>query len=418
MSKEHVPDGPNLRAARIYFAAFVASCVLFWWLPSILFRLLGMQDPVRSWALWMSVLGLGTFTAGYLVSPAGVRAFFEPLTHLPSLTFAPSTMDACESLSYWATALVAVPALALAVRFFIYRLGTPYGQGEGIPFAYQAVLYVHLFLGFLYLGVVKTIPENKRRIIIASLLVILPRLIISLRWGRFFAVQAIVPIIFIALARGWFRLSGKRTVLLAVLAGFLVFVPALTRGGNIFGQSEFVEFFSAGSSLRLFQDNATLNLSGRCPPLLVSLTAKTIPYGLLDVCTMNYLGTAGWPATLDRILTENDPSTEGTLYGTGSNYLLELYLTGGVTAIILGSFFFGFTSRCFILWIGKRSAFAGIWAECLSRALFAPRGDLGYVYERIPSLLLATLAALWLAWLVHVRVDTVRQGRREAAWNQ
>lgn len=383
----------------------------------MLFRLLGMQDPVHGWVLWMSFLGLGTFTAGYRISPARVRAFFEPLTHLPSLTFASGTMDACESLSYWATVLVAVPASALAIRFFIYRLGTPYGEGEGIPLAYQAVLYVHLFLGFLYLGVVKTIPENKRRIIIASLLVILPRVIISLRWGRFFAAQAIVPILFIALARGWVRFSGKRTVLLALLAGFLVFVPALTRG-DVFANGELTEFFAAGSSLRLFQDNTTLNLSGRCPPLLVSLTAKTIPYGLLDVCTMNYQGTEGWPATLDRILTVNDPSTEGTLYGTGSNYLLELYLTGGVTAIILGSFFFGFTSRCFILWIGKRSAFAGIWAECLSRALFAPRGDLGYVYERIPSLLLATLAALWLAWLVHVRVDTVRRGRREAAWNQ
>ncbi len=79
--------------------------------------------------------------------------------------------------------------------------------------------------------------------------------------------------------------------------------------------------------------------------------------------------------------------------------MLELYLTGGIGAIILGSVFFGFSSRCFIQWISQRSLFAGIWAECLSRVLFAPRGTLGYVYERIPSLVIATLIIVGLAWI-------------------
>ncbi|HLH29601.1 MAG TPA: O-antigen polysaccharide polymerase Wzy, partial [Terriglobia bacterium] len=244
---------------------------------------------------------------------------------------------------------------------------------------------------------------NARRILVVSVLVALPRLIISLRWGRFFFAQAAVPIIFIALARGWVRLSRKLILSFGVFAAFVIFVPALTRGDYFFGPNGLINFFSAGSTLRLFQDNVGLDLSGKCPPLLVSLTAKTIPYSLLNVCTMEYLGSKGWPATLDRILTENDPATEGTLEGTGSNYLLELYLTGGVTAIVLGSVVFGFSSRCFVRWIGRRSAFAGIWAECLSRALFAPRSNLGYVYEKIPALVVATLVALWIAWLAHAR---------------
>jgi hypothetical protein len=191
----------------------------------------------------------------------------------------------------------------------------------------------------------------------------------------------------------------------------IVFVPALSRGDNFLGQDEIVTFFESGSSLRLFQDNVDLNLTERCPPVLVSMTAKLIPYGLLDVCTMDYKGSKGVPATLDRILTDNDPSTAGTLNGTGANYLLELYLTGGIGAIILGSVFLGFSSGCFVRWISERSLFAGIWAECLSRVLFAPRGTLGYVYERIPSLLLATLIVISLAWVRLFRTIPLRAHR-------
>lgn len=409
-------EDPVKGTTRLFFAAFVFACLLFWWLPSALFRLLDMESPVRSWTLWVSGLGLAAYAAGYFIGPSRVRAFFEPVIHVRKVAFSPATMDACEALAYMATVVAAIPALLLALRFFLYRLRVEYGQGVGIPFIYQVVLYVHLFLGFLFLGIARTVPQNRRRIAIACILVTLPRLIISLRWGRFFFAQAAVPILFIALARGWVRLTGKRTALLVVLGAFLIFVPALTRGNNFLGQDDFVTFFASGGSLELFQDNIGLNLSDRCPPLLVSLTAKAIPYSLLDVCTVDIEGRKAMPATLDRILTNNDPSTEGTLLGTGSNYLLELYLTGGVAAIIAGSVVFGFTSRCFVQWIGGRSAFAGIWAECLSRALFAPRGNLGYVYERIPSLVLATLLVLWLAWLAQARAEGFLSGPREAKW--
>lgn len=414
------PNGadPVQRTIRTFFAAFVCACLLFWWLPSILFRLLGLEDPVHDWTIWVSVLGLAAFAVGYFISPSRVHAFFEPVIHVRRVTFSQATMDACESLAYQATVLLTIPAIVLALRFVLYRLDVEYGQGGRIPFIYQVVLYLHLFLGFLFLGVARTIPQNKRRIVIACILITVPRLIISLRWQRFFVAQAIVPIVFIALARGWIRLKGKRVLLLGAIAGFLVFVPALTRGDSIFGQRNFVDFFASGSSLPLFQENVGLDLKGRCPPLLVSMTAKTIPYGVLGVCTIENIGSNGWAATLDRILTDNDPDSEGTALGTGSNYLLELYLSGGVAAIILGSMFFGFSSRCFVEWIGQRSAFAGIWAECLSRALFAPRMNLGYVYEKIPGLLLATLLVLWLAWLAHSQLQAGLRERGRAEWSQ
>ncbi len=361
----------------LFLGAFIFACVMFWWLPSVLSRfVLHVDDPVRNWALWVSLLGVITFTAGYLLPPVRFKSA------LPM-----SLIDACETLAYKATLWIGFPAIILAVQFFYSRSAVDYGQGEGLSLIQ----------------------------IIASILIILPRFIISLRWGRFFLAQAIVPIVFIALARGWMHLSGKRVLQLGALAVLIVFVPALSRGDNFLGQDEIVTFFEAGSSLRLFQDNVDLNLTERCPPLLVSMTAKSIPYGLLDVCTMDYKGSKGVPATLDRILTDNDPSTAGTLNGTGANYLLELYLTGGIGAIILGSIFFGFSSRSFVRWISERSLFAGIWAECLSRALFAPRGTLGYVYERIPSLLLATLIVITLAWVAHAQAQAFSHNSRASA---
>lgn len=377
------------KTRRLFLAAFIVACGLFWWLPSVLFRfVLHLEDPVRDWALTVSLVGVITFAAGYLLPPVRFK------TALPLYL-----IDACETLAYKATLWIACPAIVLATQFFFSRSGVDYGQGEGLSFIYQTVLYTHMFFGLLFLGIARAIPQERHRIIIASILVILPRFIISLRWGRFFLAQAIVPVFFLALARGWMRPSGKLFLQLGALAMFIVFVPPLTRGDNFFGQDEAVSFFQAGSSLRLFQDNVDLNLTERCPPLLVSMTAKLVPYGLLGICIMDYQGTKGVPATIDRILTVNEPSTEGTLSGTGANYLLELYLTGGIGAIILGSAFFGFSSRCFIQWISQRSLFAGIWAECLSRVLFAPRGTLGYVYERIPSLVIATLIIVGLAWI-------------------
>jgi hypothetical protein len=153
-----------------------------------------------------------------------------------------------------------------------------------------------------------------------------------------------------------------------------------------------------------------LDLAGHCPPLLVSLTAKTIPYGPLGVCTLEISGLKNMPATLGRILTINDPTTlDGTVAGTGSNYLLDLYLAGGLAAVYSGSALFGFSCRLFVGWVGRRSLFSGIWAECLTRALFAPRNDLGYVYERIPSLVLATLLVVFAVWVA--RLLRIEYGR-------
>ncbi len=59
------------------------------------------------------------------------------------------------------------------------------------------------------------------------------------------------------------------------------------------------------------------------------------------LCTVDYEGLRGMPATLERILTVNQVgSATDTGAGTGSNYMLELYLSGGIAALAIGSLIF------------------------------------------------------------------------------
>ena len=112
----------------------------------------------------------------------------------------------------------------------------------------------------------------------------------------------------------------------------------------------------------------------------------------MGLCTIDVGNETGLPATIDRLLTKK--YTNDIMKGTGGNYLLELYLTGGYSAMALGTIIFGFSYRRLVELVDHPSAYAGIWAECLSRALLVPRGSLGYVFERVPSLLLATFAVI------------------------
>jgi hypothetical protein len=399
------PLRKRIRGKWFFLWTFAFSCVLFWWLPSILFRyVVHWPDDVDVSTIWISVAAALIFAGGYLVPwrqrPVDPRR--EPM------------MDACCSLAYHATLLLFVPAVLAAMQLGFSRTGTVYGSGPPIPRPYQALWYTHLFFGFMFLGSAEPRRIGWRPVVTASILLTLPRLIVSLHGSRFFLAQAVVPALLIAYGRGWMRFSFKRFVQLALAALFLVFVPSITRGDAVLGQQDSVRFFAAGSSLQLFQDNMDLDLAGHCPPLLVSLTAKTIPYGPLGVCTLEISGLKNMPATLGRILTINDPATlDGTVAGTGSNYLLDLYLAGGLAAVYIGSALFGFSCRLFVGWVGRRSLFSGIWAECLTRALFAPRNDLGYVYERIPSLVLATLLVVFAVWAVRLlRIEYTR-----SAWS-
>ncbi len=382
----------------LFLGTYAFSCLLFWWLQSILLRFwLGLDSPIEARFLWISIAALGLFAVGYLL----------PVPRMSGLGSSQDVLDRCEAFSYRAVVFLALPTFAVAIQFAAYRFTVNYTEGHGISFFQQAVLYIHLFFGLMYIGCAKDALSDKRQLFWVVFLTITPRLLISLRWGRFFAAQAIVPILFIAIARGWIGVSFKRLVQIVLIGAFILVVPAMTRGDTIFGEDEqgrpqIVDYLGYMNTMVYFQDNTDITYP--CQPLLVSLTAKIIPYSALGACTIDVGEDKNIPATMDRLLTKQ--YSDDLLAGTGGNYLLELYLLGGVTAIMIGSVIFGFTCHWFVQSIGYRSLYAGIWAECLSRALFTPRGNLGYVYERIPSLVLATLAVVAFSWALSKAGET------------
>jgi hypothetical protein len=384
-----MPRNDHNQTRRLFPAAFCFACLLFWWLPDLLFRWLHLSDPIDRWTLTVSLLALLLFLAGYLLPQ---RASGRPVVSL-------STMDLCENFAWRATLAMAIPAFVVALAFAARRFSLAYGEGGDIPFFYQAVLYTHLFLGYLYLSSVSGLEgRNRRRVLLVCALLILPRLIISLHWARFFVGQTIVVILLMAMARGWMRISFRRGLELVLIAVFIVFVPSWTRGDRLTGTAAngvpgLVAFFQQGSDLQFLQTYRH-GLSWTCQPLLVSLTAQLIPYRWLHRCTIDVGSATAMPATIDDLLTRQESDDLAT--GSGGNYLLELLLLGGLPAVFMGSALFGVTCRWFAERLAFRSLVSGVWAECLVRALLAPRGSLGYVYQRIPSLLLATLAVVIL----------------------
>ena len=372
---------PKKAVRRFFLVAFACACLLFWWLPSLLYRyVLGVADPVKNETINISVLAWITFTIGFLLFQAHPG-------HTPKVNT--RRMDRIARYSRNLTIAFFLPALLISISFLAYRNTVNYGEGQGLPNSYQVILYGHLFLGLLYLSTISK-WKNNRDIWLIAIMLILPRLIISLGWGRFFLAQSIMPILLIGVARGWIIFSAKKILNFAIILVVIIFIPAVTRGDAIFGTTGIYSFFANGSTLGVYQENIGLNISNRCIPILISFTAKIIPYAELGICTINVWGMEHLPATLDRLLAFEEIGHAQILIGPGSNYLLELYLLGGISAIVCGSMLFGASCSLFSGAISTRSAYAGIWAECLTRALFAPRGNLGYVYEKIPILVVAT----------------------------
>ena len=380
----------NVRGKWLFLGVFSLSCFFFWWLRSILLReVVHIKDSVNDETIAISILALSRFVIGYLF----------PVFGRPKSQIEGKTLDACGGFAYRSTLAIFVPALLVAVQILRSHIDLDYGSGAPVPRVFQAVLYLHLFFGFMYFGAADPQKQGFRRLWIVTILVTLPRLVISIHGARFILAQAIVPALLIAVARGWVRFSFKRILQIAALALVIILVPAITRGDEVIGQDNTLTIVVGNDILGLYQENTDLSVDENCPPFFVSLTAKVFPYSILGICTMDIGGLKNMPATLARILTHNDSlSFNGTIAGTGSMYLLELYITGGLWAVFLGSTLFGYSCRLFIGWLSERSLYSGIWAECLTRALLAPRGNLSYVYERIPSLLLATMLVISVVW--------------------
>jgi hypothetical protein len=273
-----------------------------------------------------------------------------------------------------------------------------------MPSLAQGLYYFHLFCGCMYLSTMRPQKHHKQSAMIAALLVILPRAIIALNFFRQFLAFAVLPIIFIAIARGWIRLTAKRIVIIFLMGACIFVVPSIFRGdfksysSSLDGENLHLyagnsrmyagNWLLMGSSLTVFDRFHTAKLLGQCSPLLVSLSEYIIPYRTFGICTVPFAGTvrAGDSNAIVTYMINGNGLTHG---GTGATFLLDLYWFGGILAVCVGSLIMGCTCKFFVESMGHRSIFNGIWAECLMRSIFSIRGTYGFIYERIPISLLA-----------------------------
>ena len=224
-----------------FLVSFVFACFLFWWLPSILYRFFVHEsDGVHGESIAISVIALLLFIAGYLF----------PTTRHSTRLRSDLVLDSCGDFAYRTTILFAIPAFVVSAMFWHSHAEMTYGSTvtDSIPFSYQAILYTHLFIGFLFLGSADPESQGWCRVQIASTLVILPRFIISLHWGRFFLAQAIVPAILIAIARGWVKFSFNRLLQIGVLA--LAILLALQLPGEISTRAKMKSFTGSPPAVR------------------------------------------------------------------------------------------------------------------------------------------------------------------------
>jgi hypothetical protein len=374
--------------SNLYLTSFFSSCFLFWWLPFIFTRLfLHLPGIVSNWAMAISIVSAIFYFVGYLLFP----------TIAPFRVVSIDVINGCERLSEKMTIGLFFPSIAYALYFYILHLHDVYGEYT-IPFAAQGIFYAHLFFGFMYLSIFRLEKHRKKSLWFAIAFILLPRILISLNYGRAFIAFGALPIVFIAISRGWLKVTVKGVAGVLLVGVCIVIVPAMLRGdlksqfGGV-GRNNMRMFLggwlSSGSSLVVFDKASAANLLGECSPILVSLTEQIVPYETLGICTVPH-GPGVSASDSAGIATYIINGDSFSYAGTGSTYILDLYWAGGIIAIIVGSIIMGATCRLFVSAVAYRSIFSGIWAESLVRSLFAVRGTYGYMYQRIPSLLFAT----------------------------
>jgi hypothetical protein len=389
--------------SKLYLASFLSSCFLFWWLPSLYYIIvLRLPNPVSSFSMYISIVSAFFYLVGYFILP----------TIAPIRLMSDDIINGCEQLSKKMTMILFLPSLIYAVYFCASHFYEKYGE-YSIPFAGQGLFYAHLFFGFMFLSTIRPEKHSKKAVVLVFICIILPRIIVSLHYGRVFIAFGVLPMLFIAIARGWLNLTIRKVVCIILLGVSILIVPSIFRGdfknyssdaGSEYARNFIGVWLLAGSSLNVFDRFYNSSILGFCPPILVSFTEQMIPYKILGICTVPQAdGTR--VANADAIATymiNGDSYSRGG--GTGSTYILDLYWFNGIMAIIIGSIILGSTCKLFIGSVGYRSVFSGIWAECLVRSLFIVRGTYGYMYQRIPSLVFATiLCALIVRAALRVR---------------
>jgi hypothetical protein len=279
--------------------------------------------------------------------------------------------------------------MVLACVFVAMRWGVDYGEGDSMPYAFQLFLYAHLYLFFFYLRFIDENEVKSRRFLLITLAVLVPRLLISTHWGRFFFGQAMLPFLFALLVGGNLVVRLRHIVVILLGAGSIYFVLPLIRGDDVGsnGTESVLTFIAAGGPVSLVGkveevDQTFPNVNF----LMTGLVGPFAPSLLSAEERIDIWGQEGAPLTLDRAFAALEGIGFYSLTGPGSVYVADLLVLGGMGALIAGSIVIGGLLAC----AKNLYRMPALWSlalfDIVSKIVFLPRTSFTYLIDRIAVL--------------------------------
>ena len=301
----------------------------------------------------------------------------------------PADRDAALRLSARVIGYLAPVCMLLAVAFIGMRWGTEYGEGDSMPYVFQIFLYAHLYTFFFYLRFVDEKEVKSRRFVLLSLAVLLPRLLISTHWGRFFVGQAMLPFVFAMLVGGNVMVRMRHVLIIVLGAGCIYFVLPWLRGDDVGGQGteSVLRFIAGGGPVHLVGqvedvEQAYPNVNF----LMTGLVGPFAPNLLSAEERIDIWGQEGAPLTLDRAFAELEGIGFYSLTGPGSVYVADLLVLGGMAALVAGSIVIGGLLACARSLYRLPVLLSLALFDIVSKIVFLPRTSFTYLIDRIAVL--------------------------------
>ncbi|GIW36924.1 MAG: hypothetical protein KatS3mg073_1069 [Meiothermus sp.] len=391
-------------------ALFLYSLVLFQVLPLLYASITNFYAYDLTRQTLMLVVGIPAFVLGYI--PFGLSRN-RLLTSKRQTYLLPEHSRTIFKVAFWFSLLLFPITSTVAIRFFLERRGGQYGLTEPISSLEQLLFYAALSFLILALSVnLKHIPLNQVWFLVAIVLV--PRLLVSLVYSRIFIFLAIVPLLYALYFSGLnYKLSLRKTVAAFAVLGLFLILPALTRDSSVINsQQRFETLIMNGSSIPILEKYEQYEINRNQSYVFASVVLKSIPFSfpIPENYRIDVWGIEGAVATLDRVLSNyENQGRQDVFFGTGSNYLHELFIDFGWIGVIMGSFIVGLAAA-YMEYRGVKSLlFRFLWLSVLTSFLFLPRSNVGYFIEKLPLYLCFYLIAVLAVMVLDASARTVRE---------
>ncbi|SAK92954.1 hypothetical protein AWB79_06885 [Caballeronia hypogeia] len=368
---------------------FMIGAAIFWVIPEAI--------RIHFFETWQVEEVYAYLAVSAAVVALSYAAFVALLKRTASDVAGEAPAEAMRLFATTSIVLLTPICVALAAVFVAMRWSADYGEGDTMPYVFQIFLYSHLYLLFFYLRFVDEQEVKSRRFLLLSLAVVLPRLLISTHWGRFFVGQAVLPLVFAALVGGGIMVKGRHILLIVAGAALIYFALPMLRGDDVVtgGSDSLLKFVAAGGPVSLVGQVEDV---GRAFPnvdfLKTGLIGPFAPDLLNPDERIDIWGQEGAPLTLDRAFAALEGIGFYSLTGPGSVYVADLLVLGGFVALMAGSIVIGGFLALTRFLYRLNPLFSLALFDIVSKTVFLPRTSFTYLIDRI--VVLTLICALML----------------------